>query len=687
MQSKNASIKNKLFFAYSFVSVFVFLTIGAGLFYLSGVEERYTAIIHAPDIDNFIIDYPNIGTLLSEISLLLKNDLTIVTMILIIGGAISILGCIFSASRMIKGISKPLSRLAKISEEIAKGNFDVKIESDQNDEIGQVSVAFNHVLENLNAVLNETHNISASAQRGLLHSRADTNGYTGGYKEIINGINTTIESFVGHINALPVSVVICDTDFKIKYTNKRVSRFTGKAAVDLVDDKFVDTYKYDDSNFDNYSTKQAYDKDKHISQIVKLAANGKLYDVLHESMPLKDDSGKIVGMLDILQDQSKVIQAQREAEVQAEKISKQMEVVEKRTNYHATEVAKLLDNLDQLSKGNLDIKTSIEEPDDDTMEIAENYMKINEKLELSTSAIKSYIVEISEVLEEMSNKNLKVGIEREYLGEFINLKSSLNHIITEFNSIVSDIGTTSFSVEAGADQVNSTAQNLSQGSSEQASAIEQISATVTEITEQTKENAMNAKNANELASNAKDSAELGNTQMHEMLTAMNDIKESSMSVLNIIKAIDEIAFQTNILALNAAVEAARAGEHGRGFAVVAEEVRSLAARSAEASKETTELINNSIDKVDVGYDLSRQTATALEEISQGITNAVEVMAGISEASNQQAIAIEEIQTGIEEVTSVTQTISANAESSASVSKELLQEANDMKSLTNAFITK
>ena len=607
--------------------------------------------------------------------------------ILIIGSSLILVLSIVAAVYITQTISIPLVNLSKLSQEISQGNFDVNIESTSNDEIGQLSQSFSLVLATLNQVLEETDSISSSALRGLLHSRANDSRFTGGFKEIVNGLNTTIDSFVGHINALPVSVVISDTDFNIQYTNTRVSRFTGKEASDLVGDKFIDTYKYEIPNFDDYSTKKAFDTGKHASQIARLAANGKMYDVLHESLPLVDDSGNIVGILDILQDQTKVITAQRDAEEQSKVISQQMEVVEKRSAYHSIEVAKLLDNLDQLSKGNLDIHTSIEEPDEDTKEIAENYFKINDKLEISTSSIKSYIVEISEVLGEMANKNLTITIDREYVGDFESLKTSLNYIIGEFNEIISDITTVSIGVESGADQVTTTSQNLSQGSAEQASAIEQISATVTEITEQTKENASNAQTANSLATKSKESAELGNSQMTEMLSAMNEIKESSMSVLNIIKAIDEIAFQTNILALNAAVEAARAGEHGRGFAVVAEEVRSLAARSAEASKETTELINNSIAKVDVGYGISKDTANALEEIASGITAAVEVIGGIAEASNQQAIAVEEIQIGLEEITSVTQNISSNAEEAASVSEEMLQQANSMKTMTSAFLIK
>ncbi len=586
----------------------------------------------------------------------------------------------------VRSITAPIIELASVSKKIAEGNFDVDIDTKRKDEIGQLAVSFKSILSNINAVVSETDRISDVAMKGLLHSRGNTEHYQGSFKDIIGGINSIIESFIGHINALPVSVVISDTDFNIQYTNTRVSRFTGKSAQDLVGDRFKDTYKYTEFNFDNYSCKQALDLKKHVSQIAGLSANGKDYDVLHESMPLLDKNENIVGVLDILQDQSAVVKAQRDAEEQAKAVEAQMQIVEKRSEYHAVQVSKLVDNLDQLANGHLNIQTSIETPDADTEEIAKNYQLINEKLESSTKSIQSYIEEISHVLSEMSQKNLSIQIEREYLGDFESLKESLNNITFAFNTIITDISHVASNVESGADQVTSSSQSLSEGSTEQASAVEQISATVTEITEQTKENALNAQTANEKVVISKEAAQEGTVHMNDMLQAMSDIKESSVSVLNIIKAIDEIAFQTNILALNAAVEAARAGEHGRGFAVVAEEVRSLAARSAEASKETTELINDSISKVEAGSIISNDTAKSLDEIVNGITDAVEVIGGIAESSNQQAIAIEEIRNGIEEISSVTQNISSNAEESASISSEMLQQANSMKTLTSAFIT-
>ncbi len=172
-----------------------------------------------------------------------------------------------------------------------------------------------------------------------------------------------------------------------------------------------------------------------------------------------------------------------------------------------------------------------------------------------------------------------------------------------------------------------------------------MTAAITEIAAQTRQNAANANQANELALNARDNAAQGNEQMQEMLDAMEGINESSANISKIIKVIDEIAFQTNILALNAAVEAARAGQHGKGFAVVAEEVRNLAARSASAAKETTDLIEGSIRKVQSGTKIANDTAQALNKIVEGVSQAAVLVGDIAVASNEQATGIAQVDQG------------------------------------------
>jgi methyl-accepting chemotaxis protein len=205
-----------------------------------------------------------------------------------------------------------------------------------------------------------------------------------------------------------------------------------------------------------------------------------------------------------------------------------------------------------------------------------------------------------------------------------------------------------------------------------------------QISAQTKQNAENANQARELAHLAQENAAKGNGQMKEMLEAMKEINESSKNISNVIKVIDDIAFQTNILALNAAVEAARAGQHGKGFAVVAEEVRNLAARSANAAKETTELIEGSINKVEGGTEIANLTASALDSIVEGVAKAADIVAEIAKASNEQATAISQIDQGVDQISQVVQNNSATAEESAAASEELSGQAEILKDMVVRF---
>ncbi len=294
------------------------------------------------------------------------------------------------------------------------------------------------------------------------------------------------------------------------------------------------------------------------------------------------------------------------------------------------------------------------------------------------------ISDMARVLTAISQGDLTAATEVTYPGDFIQIKNAIDNILTALNGIMVDVDMSSAEVLTGSNQMAEGSQALADGTTRQASAIQQISATIAEVSSQIATTAQNASQAGTLSQQTQDKVNQQDTEIHNMVEAMNEISTTSKEIEKIIKTIEDIAFQTNILALNAAVEAARAGDAGKGFAVVADEVRNLANKSAEAANSTSSLITASINAVDKGSKIALATADSMKEVKDMSAQTAELIVGIASASAEQTESIRQITTGVEQISQVIQTNSATAEETAASCEELSGQSKLLKDQVARF---
>ncbi len=310
--------------------------------------------------------------------------------------------------------------------------------------------------------------------------------------------------------------------------------------------------------------------------------------------------------------------------------------------------------------------------------------ELADAVEDTVCTLEEYINDISNVLSCMANYDFSISSDVDYIGEFSAIKDALTAIKTNIRDIIASLQTASERIYADSADISNGATVLAQGTTEQAATIEELMASIATVSENVSVNAANASSAAELSENVVKLVNEEELAVNNMLDAITDIEEKSKQISKVIKAIEDIAFQTNILALNAAVEAARAGAAGKGFAVVAEEVRNLAVNSAEAAKSTSNLIEATIASVSGGTMHARSVAESMKEVKNISERSNDLMEEINKATAEQASALSQIRTGMEQISVVVQQNSLTAEESSASSQKLTDEFNQLQSIILKF---
>ncbi|MCL2014928.1 MAG: methyl-accepting chemotaxis protein [Defluviitaleaceae bacterium] len=538
---------------------------------------------------------------------------------------INLIGMLYILSRF-----SPIRKIMDTLHDVSDGKVNVNLDTDlmkNNDEVGVLARDVYDLVNVIKSVVDELHNMSKEfSGLGNYEYRINTSKYQNTFRDILDGANGLAAGVVDDILPIIQSMdKLADGNFDVDVIDLPGKKIILTKSLKIISGTLIDLYKS-------------------ISHVAENAAEGK-FDVHIDDKKFNGAWASLANHLNKLLDA----------------------------------VADPLDNIEmslsEMQKGNLD-KAKI------NAVYKGSFENVKQALNSTIANNLAYIEDISDTMTKVAQKNFTVSIEKHYVGVYAPIKQSINSLVKDLTDFMQTIIDSSDSIVSGAEQISRTATALANDTQGQSSAIEQISNTLDFISERTQQSFKDTKAASEHSEQSVDIAKNGETVIHTMISIMDKVEKSAGDIVNVIKVIEDIAFQTNLLALNAAVEAARAGEHGKGFSVVAEEVRNLAGKSQQSTKDTAVLLEEDKQNVQAGVSVARQVADSFITVIGNINQISEVLTQISNTSSDISASIESVSNNISDMSHTIQKGSATAQESASVAEEFYSQANVLKELVS-----